>query len=109
MTYKEMAEDVIRYADHNKLERFTLIGHSMGGKTAMTLAMLHPDRVDGVIVVDASARSAVKDKRYGTRTDDLVITPICIGIIGEKLDRVRRRERNVKVQGDEPSEHPVLQ
>jgi len=35
MSYKEMAEDVDCFLDNNGLERIMLLGHSMGGNTAM--------------------------------------------------------------------------
>ena len=35
MSYKEMAEDVVCFLDNNGLERIMLLGHSMGGNTAM--------------------------------------------------------------------------
>jgi esterase len=57
MTYRELADDVMRYADEHRLERFTLLGHSMGAKTAMAIATLYPKRMDGVIVVDAPPKS----------------------------------------------------
>ena len=40
-----MADDVVRFADSKKIEKFELLGHNMGAKTAMTLACLYPDRV----------------------------------------------------------------
>ena len=52
--YKVMSDDIVRLADRNNLDTFTVMGHSMGGRTAMTLACLYPDRVDGVISVDAA-------------------------------------------------------
>ena len=36
--YKVMSDDVIRYADKNEIDHFSLMGHSMGGRLAMTLA-----------------------------------------------------------------------
>lgn len=72
MTYKEMADDVIRYADNKNIDRFTIIGHSMGGKTAMTLATLHPERIDGIIIVDAPPKNTGKEEGFRTPTDDLV-------------------------------------
>ena len=38
MTYKEMAEDVLRFADIKKMEQFSIIGHNIGAKTGLTLA-----------------------------------------------------------------------
>jgi esterase len=56
MTYKEMADDVIRHLDKLKVEKFTLLGHSMGAKTAMHVAMKLKDRIDGLIIVDAAPK-----------------------------------------------------
>ncbi len=52
MSYQKMAEDVVNFLDENELERVMLLGHSMGGKTAMQLALNFPERVAGLIVVD---------------------------------------------------------
>ena len=54
MNYNALSEDIIRFADENGIKKFTILGHSMGGKTAMTLACKYPDRVDGVISVDSA-------------------------------------------------------
>ena len=51
--YSVMAEDVIRYADKQNINKFSLLGHSMGGKTALTIACMFPSRIDGLIVIDA--------------------------------------------------------
>ncbi len=52
MRYEDMAEDVVNVLDRNQVEQATLLGHSVGGKTAMTLALLHPHRVSRLAVVD---------------------------------------------------------
>lgn len=52
MTYPAMAADVLACADRLGLERFYLLGHSMGGKVAMAVALTAPDRVVGAIVAD---------------------------------------------------------
>ena len=54
MYYTAMADDIIRFADKQGLDTFTLMGHSMGGKIVMTAACLYPDRVNGVIALDAA-------------------------------------------------------
>ncbi len=52
MDYPVMAADVIAYMDARGLEQATLLGHSMGGKTAMQVALSYPDRVKALIVAD---------------------------------------------------------
>ena len=52
MSYKEMAEDVVHFFIDNELENVILLGHSMGGKTAMQIALKFPDRIAALIVVD---------------------------------------------------------
>jgi esterase len=54
MTYHEMAEDILRYADEKRVEKFSLLGHNIGAKTAMTLSSLYPDRVSGLISIDTA-------------------------------------------------------
>ncbi|MFN7709026.1 MAG: alpha/beta fold hydrolase [Sphingobacteriia bacterium] len=56
--YPHMAADVLRLMDEHRLDRVSLIGHSMGGKTAMQLAAHHPDRVEKLVVVDISTRQS---------------------------------------------------
>ena len=52
MGYSEMAADVRLLIEAQGLERPTLIGHSMGGKTAMVLALETPAAVGQLVVVD---------------------------------------------------------
>lgn len=52
MSYREMAGDVAAYIQANGLGRPTVVGHSMGGKAAMALALDAPDRVGRLLVAD---------------------------------------------------------
>lgn len=52
MDYPSMSADLLRFMDDNGLETANLLGHSMGGKVAMWLALTNPDRVDKLIVAD---------------------------------------------------------
>ncbi|HSW06024.1 alpha/beta fold hydrolase [Aquabacterium sp.] len=52
MSYAEMADDVLQLMDRLDLIAPIVLGHSMGGKTAMALALRQPARVGGLIVVD---------------------------------------------------------
>ena len=35
--YEVMSDDIIRFADQQRLDKFTLLGHSMGARAAMTV------------------------------------------------------------------------
>ncbi|MFL1407615.1 alpha/beta fold hydrolase [Marinobacter sp. M1N3S26] len=52
MDYPAMAEDVVAYLDEQGIDRACLLGHSMGGKTAMQVALTYPERVKRLIVAD---------------------------------------------------------
>jgi esterase len=53
-SYEAMVADVLHLLDAQGISAATLVGHSMGGKVAMHLALNHPQRVDGLAVVDMS-------------------------------------------------------
>lgn len=50
--YTVMADDLYELVVTEKLDHVYLLGHSMGGKTAMLFAAMHPCMVAGLIVVD---------------------------------------------------------
>jgi esterase len=52
MTYPAMAADLELLLDRLGLAEAAVVGHSMGGKAAMTLALTRPERVSRLVVVD---------------------------------------------------------
>lgn len=54
--YYALADDLLEFIREHKLEKPIIIGHSMGGKVAMTFALEHPDIVEKLVVVDISPR-----------------------------------------------------
>ncbi len=56
MSYADHADDVVEWLDAQGLGRVTLLGHSMGGKTAMLVACRHPTRVERLIVADIAPK-----------------------------------------------------
>ncbi len=54
-TAEEMAGDMIDLLDHLHLDSAIVVGHSMGGTIAGTLAATYPQRVRGVAILDKSA------------------------------------------------------
>ena len=57
MNYPAMAEDTAELLKQHGLPRCALLGHSMGGKTAMELALLHPEFVDRLVIVDIAPKA----------------------------------------------------
>jgi pimeloyl-ACP methyl ester carboxylesterase len=57
MNYPLMAADVAKFMAARGLETAMVIGHSMGGKTAMQLALQFPQRVEKLVVADMAPRA----------------------------------------------------
>jgi pimeloyl-ACP methyl ester carboxylesterase len=55
--YPSMAGDLRSFIDRHQLAPASLLGHSMGGKTAMQMALSHPGRVDRLVVVDMAPKA----------------------------------------------------
>jgi 2-succinyl-6-hydroxy-2,4-cyclohexadiene-1-carboxylate synthase len=49
-----LAADTLAVADALDLERFTLLGYSMGGMVARRLVLAHPERVGALVLLDTS-------------------------------------------------------
>ena len=54
--YELLVEDLLNYIEYHSIEKPHILGHSMGGKTAMLFAVVYPDLLDRLIVVDISPR-----------------------------------------------------
>jgi esterase len=69
MDYADMATDIRDTLDAHGLHEATILGHSLGGKTAMELALSTPNRVSGLIVVDIAPVSY--DRRHDQELEAL--------------------------------------
>jgi esterase len=54
--YENLTKDLLNYIQYHNLENVILLGHSMGGKTAMLFAVKYPRVVDRLIIADISPR-----------------------------------------------------
>lgn len=55
-SYELLTEDLYRYCTEHQLNQVNIIGHSMGGKTAMFFATTYPEMVEKLIVADISPK-----------------------------------------------------
>ncbi|MFN5416173.1 MAG: alpha/beta fold hydrolase [Flavobacteriia bacterium] len=65
-SYELMAQDLKELCDDLNLENIILMGHSMGGKTAMVFAQQHSDLLDKMIIVDMGI------KRYPMHHEQII-------------------------------------
>lgn len=90
--YKLLTEDLEEFVRENKIEKPHIIGHSMGGKTAMNFAVKNPKSVDRLIVVD------IVPKKYVVRHDRLIEGMKAIPL----AETTSRAEAEVAMAGYEP-------
>jgi len=64
--YKLLTEDLAAFIQDHTIEKPHIIGHSMGGKTAMNFAVKYPDKLDKLIVVD------IAPKQYPVHHDHIL-------------------------------------
>lgn len=65
-SYLDMVNDLAELIEDEKLERVSVIGHSMGGKTAMTFAVEYPQYLDKLIVID------IGPKKYAPHHQEVI-------------------------------------
>ena len=92
MNYEVMVTDLIDWMDRHQLPKAVIVGHSMGGKTAMRLACRHPERVERLVVVDV----APKDYDWiAHRGEFLAMTELDLGNLQSRQEAEMRFEARV--------------
>lgn len=66
LNLNQMAHSVIEFAEEQGLQAFSILGHSLGGKVAMEVALLKPNMVNKVIVAD------IAPVKYERRHDKII-------------------------------------
>jgi len=61
MSYSAMAKDVMTFIEQHNLSSISLIGHSMGGKVAMYLALNYPQLIKQLVIVDIAPVNYLHD------------------------------------------------
>lgn len=77
-----LGDDVLAVLDVLKLDRPVLIGHSLGGEELSSVASRHPEKVAGLIYLDAGYSYAYYDRSRGDMGIDLTD-------LQKKLDRLQ--------------------
>jgi len=90
--YKVMAEDVLDVLGENDLDHANIIGHSLGGKVAMRMALDHPTLVEKLIVVD------IAPKKYKQGHEDVIkaLAAMNISALSSRRDAEERLEALIR-------------
>lgn len=102
MNYLLMRDDLLGVMDRLKVERPILLGHSMGGKTAMACALSHPERLSSLIVVDVAPQPSpgVETlKMYAQKMKEVKI-PIGVSFLEARRQIMKQLQPFVKSMGE---------
>jgi esterase len=88
-TYEVLSNDLNEFMVNHQLDKAVIIGHSMGGKTAMTFGLNYPDRISRLIVVDISPLAYHTDQRTSER---VILTQITEALQLMEPDLITSRE-----------------
>ena len=86
MSYSDMARDVLAFIDNTiatqtetnasggiDQQRVVVVGHSMGGKVAQALALMYPERIAGLVVLDIAPVRYRASGKEGWRTIEEIV------------------------------------
>jgi pimeloyl-ACP methyl ester carboxylesterase len=68
--YEALAADVLEYLNDKNIDKVNIIGHSMGGKTAMNFAFRYPERVKKLVIIDIAPKSYASFSNFAMITND---------------------------------------
>ena len=63
VTIEQMASDCMALADHLGITQIDMLGHSMGGMVALSVAHLYPDRLHRLVLCNSSVRQSARNRR----------------------------------------------
>lgn len=67
-TYWDLAQEVLKIVEREGVDRAALVGLSQGGFIALRAALLQPERVAGLVLLDTSAQALTPAERTGYET-----------------------------------------
>ncbi len=70
MDYEVMADDLYQFTIDEGLDSAIIMGHSMGGKTAMRFALKYPQKVQKLLILDIAPKSYDGFSNYAKITND---------------------------------------
>lgn len=102
MDYTAMANDVIHFCKQNSLGKINLLGHSMGGKVAMTVALDQdrpPDLISSLVVADISPIRGRISPEFQNYADGMIqLEKLGVKSRKEAFDKLSEYEQDISVR-----------
>jgi non-heme chloroperoxidase len=105
-TGDRVGDDVLAVIDALHLERPVLVGHSIGGGELSSIGSRHPEKVAGLVYLDAGYRYAFYDRVHGNidldtlelkkQLDELIISPNRRKLMAELLVTLPQFEKELQ-------------
>ncbi len=92
MSYAAMVADVLGWMDRRGWTQADVMGHSMGGKTAMLLAARHPERVRRLVIVDIAPKVYLS---YAHRAEFAAMHELRLDVLQSRAEAELRFEARV--------------
>ena len=99
-------DDALAVMDAAGLARVVAVGNSQGGRVALDLALTHPDRVGGLVLIAAAVRGAPVPGELSPRLAEIDRAIDAAEAAGD-LDEVNRLEARLWLDGPEAAEGRV--
>lgn len=87
--YQAMSDDLLEFINKHQLHKPIIIGHSMGGKVAMTFAKKHSNLVSGMVIVDIAPKNYSINETQDINSHLHIINTLC----SLELEKVDSREK----------------
>jgi pimeloyl-ACP methyl ester carboxylesterase len=89
-TYNDMVADLLEFFIEHGIEKASILGHSMGGKTAMFFAVRYPERITRLIVADISPRAYTLENNQAPQYE--MHQQIINAMLGVDFSQVKTRQ-----------------
>jgi pimeloyl-ACP methyl ester carboxylesterase len=99
--YRVMSSDIIEFTEKKSLPKVSLLGHSMGGKTAMTFSVMNPEKVAALIIADISPFSRNNQSDRIPRFHRKVLDALLNTDISSYKGRAEIEKKMAEIIGDE--------
>ena len=97
--FTSLAEDLYELIEDYNLERPFIIGHSLGGKTAMFFALTHPGLFSKLVVVDIALRKYTENREHQSLIEAMLDVDLSMAHSRSDVERqLEPRIRNLKLR-----------